>query len=252
MTILIGILCQDGIVIGSDSSATFVAGQQPTIEQKCKKVEILSDGHVILAGTGAIGLGQRFSSIAENYFTNSQNRRKPAVSIGKELCELGMKDFQSTNAPYPLNFGALLAFSPNKKYELCEFQTGNFQPELKTAHLWYVSMGSGQAICDPFLGLQRRVFWKDDKPPTLSDGVFATVWTLQHVVDLNPGGIKDPIEVAVLEKSENGAVARLLGERELDEHRDNIAGLEKHISEYAELLSGKAGTEVPKIEKPGS
>ena len=162
-------------------------------------------------------------------------------------------DFQSTNVPYPFNFGALLAFSSNKKFELYEFQTGVFQPQFKTEHLWYVSMGSGQAICDPFLGLVRRVFWKNDKPPMLSDGAFATVWTLQHVVDLNPGGIKGPIEVAVLENSKNGAVARLLREGELDEHRNNIAGLEKHISEYPALLSGDrddSDTEVPEVKKP--
>ena len=73
MTILIGILCQDGVVVGSDSSATFIAGQQPTIQQKCKKIEILSGSHIILAGTGDAGLGQRFSSTAEIYFANSTN-----------------------------------------------------------------------------------------------------------------------------------------------------------------------------------
>ena len=50
MTILIGILCQDGVVVGSDSSVTFVAGQQRTIEQKCRKIEVLSEGRLILGG----------------------------------------------------------------------------------------------------------------------------------------------------------------------------------------------------------
>lgn len=38
MTVLVGILCQDGVVLGSDSSATFVAGQMRTIEQACQKL----------------------------------------------------------------------------------------------------------------------------------------------------------------------------------------------------------------------
>lgn len=59
MTILVGIKCKDGVLIGSDSSATFAAGQIRTIEQTTKKIEIV-DGKIIVAGTGQIGLGQRF------------------------------------------------------------------------------------------------------------------------------------------------------------------------------------------------
>ena len=61
MTILVGILCKDGVVVGTDSSATFAAGQFRTIEQETKKIDIIS-GQIIVAGTGQIGLGQRFYS----------------------------------------------------------------------------------------------------------------------------------------------------------------------------------------------
>ena len=250
MTILIGILCQDGVVVGSDSSATFTAGRQTTIEQKCKKVEILCDGHVILAGTGGVGLGQRFSAIVENYFADHNNREKEFISIGRELSHRAICDFLETAAHDPVHFGALLAFSSPQKPKLCEFQVGNFQPEFKTEDLWYVSMGSGQTICDPFLGLQRRIFWKDDKPPSLSNGIFATVWALQHAIDVNPGGIKDPIQVAVLRKGENGAVARILEEEELIEHRNNISALEGYIGEYATRSTGDPDKEVPEVERP--
>ena len=250
MTILIGILCQDGIVVGADSSATFRAGHQNTIEQKCKKVEILCDGHAILAGTGGVGLAQRFSAIVEDYFAGRKNREKDFISIGRELSGRGIHDFNETAALNPLNFGALFAFASSRKLKLCEFQSGNFQPEFKTQDLWYVSMGSGQTICDPFLGLQRRVFWKDDKPPSLSNGIFATVWALQHAIDLNTGGIKDPIQVAVLEKGKNGACARILEEKELVEHRTNISSLEDYIGEYLTLLSGDPDKEVPEVERP--
>ena len=54
MTILVGLLCKDGIVIGSDSSATFGTMQNRTIEQPTDKIEII-DGKVIIAGTGQVG-----------------------------------------------------------------------------------------------------------------------------------------------------------------------------------------------------
>ena len=251
MTILIGILCRDGVVIGSDTSATSVDGQTPTIEQPTHKIEIVSN-RMIVACSGPLGLAQRFTAIVEKASENKLFAKgKQPLEVGKELCGRALQDFASTGLAAPFDFGALIAFPIGSGLNLCEFETIRFQPELKGGgSLWYVAMGSGQAICDPFLGLQRRVFWKDGRPPTLMDGIFATVWTLQHVVDLNPGGIKGPIEVAVLDNSKHGADARLLGERELDEHRNNIVGLEEHISKYPELLSGDLDTEVPEVEKP--
>ena len=112
-------------------------------------------------------------------------------------------------------------------------------------------MGGGQIICDPFLGFQRRVFWKDSKPPKLKDGVFATVWALQHAVDVNAGGIKDPIEVAILKNTETSTEARLLDENDdLGEHYSNIAELEKYIGQYQARFGGTANAEVPEVEKP--
>lgn len=57
MTILVGLLCKEGIVIGADSSATFGSAQFRTIEQPTDKIEII-DNQIIVAGTGQIGLGQ--------------------------------------------------------------------------------------------------------------------------------------------------------------------------------------------------
>ena len=124
------------------------------------------------------------------------------------------------------------------------------QPELKSSKgVSHVSMGSGQVICDPFLGLQRRIFCKDGEPPRLSDGVFATVWTLQHAVDVNAGGIKGPIEVVVLENMKGDAVARQLDSDELSEHLNYVRDLEKYISQYPSQRD-EAAVEVPKIERP--
>lgn len=59
MTAIVGIICKKGVVVGADSSATFNAGQINTMEQKTKKIQII-DNKIIIAGTGSIGLGQRF------------------------------------------------------------------------------------------------------------------------------------------------------------------------------------------------
>lgn len=137
MTILIGVLCQDGVVIGTDSSATFSNCRTPTIEQKCKKIEIIGD-HVVVSGTGAVGLSQRFTSIVEEHWGNKTFQANP-IQVCKILSAAGINDFCSTQAPKNA-FGALVAFATGGRFHLCEFSLTDFQPELKTSNLWYVAM----------------------------------------------------------------------------------------------------------------
>src|SRR6266436_1341578 len=68
MTVIVGILCSDGVVIGSDSA--MAAGRALTgytIERQdgdVLKIEIIADD-TITAVTGAMGLAQRFNEQVE-------------------------------------------------------------------------------------------------------------------------------------------------------------------------------------------
>ena len=242
MTALVGIICADGIVVGSDSSATFTQGQRvPTIEQKVRKVEIIS-GQVILAGTGSIGLGQRFSELVRDYWQDGKGRGKSHIEVAKDLSRAGIEDFGSTHVSKGL-YGALLAFPSAKGGpKLCEFALADFQPEFKDTKMWFVSMGSGQQITDPFLGFMRRVFW-GDSPPSLVDGIFAVTWTLNHVIELNPGGINGPPQIAVLDAKRG--TATLLGDAEIQEHINSAQGAEAHLKEYSKIIAGKCAPSIP-------
>ncbi len=238
MTVLVGVLCKGGVVIGADSSATF-AGAVPTIEQPTKKIEIISE-KVIVAGTGQVGLGQRFNGHVEAMWSNNSFKKtRPSVEIMTELCSKAVNDFAATKVEKG-QFGALVAFPSGKGAQLCEFAVRDLQPELKTERMWFVSMGSGQAIADPFLGLLRRVFWKDTQPK-LNEGIFAVAWALQNTIDLNTGGIKGPPKIAVL--SESGAT--FVDDDQLAEHLDNIQGAEDYLSKYVSSLAGQGGKELP-------
>lgn len=245
MTAIVGIFCSDGVVIGSDSSASFShTANFRTIEQKVKKVEIIAD-QVIIAGTGMVGLGQRFTEIVREYWSAKKGANKTPIEVAKDLCALGIKDFVSTNVDKG-NFGALMAFpsSKSKHPQLCEFPITDFQPEFKNENMWFVSMGCGQPITDPFLGLMRRVFW-GDSPPTLNEGIFAVTWTLKHVIELNPGGINGPQQIAVLDADNH---ARLLKDDELQEHINNAEGAEIYLKAYKDILQGNATAEVPSLD----
>lgn len=252
MTILVGILCQDGIVIGSDSSATLSAGNnQTTIEQKTSKINVVND-HIIIAGTGSVGFGQRFDCLVTKAWEERFFIDKSKNDIAKGLCRAALEDYASTfiepgrqRGVMSLTFGALLAFHLKDKFHLCEFAVDNFQPEFKTLDgLWYTSMGCGQQIVDPFLGFIRNVFWKDT-PPKLNDGIFAACWAIKHCIDINPGGIGGPHQIAIIERKRE-LVARLLDDDEIGEHLDNVNGVHEHIAKYKDIQKS-VGQPLPKL-----
>lgn len=219
MTSIVGVLSRDGVVIGTDSSATLTYGQANLIEQPYEKIQIIGD-RFIVAGTGQIGLGQRFTDIVQKALEARELENKSSLDIARVLAQKTRQDFYDTKVEHN-QFGALIAFPTGEKSNLCEFSLYDFQPEMKTDKLWFTSMGSGQVITDPFLALIREVFWTDGMP-SITEAVFAVTWALDHVVAINPGGINGPVKISVLEKKMNKLRARMLSDEELFEHRENI------------------------------
>jgi hypothetical protein len=78
MTVIVGILCSDGVVIGSDSAVAAGRVGRYTIERQggnVFKIEIIGD-NIITAFTGAAGLAQRFNDQVE---ITIRELRKPYV-----------------------------------------------------------------------------------------------------------------------------------------------------------------------------
>ena len=171
MTLVVGIRCNDGIVVGTDSAMTFgPTPEHPTIEQPLrKKIEIIQDS-VIVAGTGYLGLGQRFVDIVREGWNGKLFEAK-GIDVGRSLAQKTLSDFSQTGVQQR-SYGSLIAAPCKKKAELIEFRIIDFQPEVKDNDNWYVSMGSGQYVADPLLGFVRKTFWGDN-PPNLQDGIFA-------------------------------------------------------------------------------
>jgi 20S proteasome alpha/beta subunit len=234
VTIIIGTLCEDGVVVGADSSATLTAGDIRIIEQPNHgKIQIINK-ELILAGTGQVGMGQRFHGVVESN-RDSLRKLKPVDAVTK-ICGEAVKNFASTNA-HQSQYGAILAYYANGNFSLCEFAVKDLQPELKNKECWFVSMGSGQLIADPFLALLRRIFWPD-KMPRVNEAVFAVMWVLNHAIEVNAGGINGPPHVAILTKPANAPVARFLEDNEFQEHLANVQGVEEHLRAYSQILQG--------------
>ena len=141
MTLLVGIRCTDGVVIAADSAVTFGAGQMTTISDSQCKIEIIQD-QLIVAGTGQVGLGQRFRWVVDRVWQDPNCPKDDRVEAPRVICATALNNFGSTQVKQGC-YGALLAYPAGDSAELCEFAIADMQPELKTETMWYASMGLG-------------------------------------------------------------------------------------------------------------
>ena len=246
MTVLVGVKCTNGVVIGADSAATSAAGNIHLLKMASDKIVIV-DGRVIVAGTGQVGMGQRFAAIVKAAH-GAKLFQKSTVEVMKALSAQGGQDFASTGASKGV-YGALLAAPVEAVGQLVEFAVSDFQPEIKTEKLHFVAMGSGQMLAEPFISFVSRAFWRS-KVPDVQSAIFGVHWTLAHTIACAPGGVGDPIAIATLTNpggGNGGWKAELLSEAELGEQREHMAAIEEHIATYKEALLGDvAAEEVPK------
>lgn len=251
MTAVVGVRCTNGVVVGTDSAVTFASGQQRTVEQATEKLHVIQD-RVIVAGTGSVGLKQRFCAVVDSQCRDRfYTQRANGLEAARRFSAAAIEDFRETYLR-EVKFGALVAYPVNHETYLCEFTVDDFQPEMKRRDgIWYCSMGSSQGITDPFLGFIRRVVWGDE-PPNVNQGQLTVTWALDHAVELNPGGVDDPISVAVLEHDEGAGAprARRLDETELQELRQSKDEAEKLLHEYFAGGPGFAAAEKIDVPEP--
>ena len=251
MTLVVGIRCTDGVVIGSDSAMTFGPNVQvPTIQQtNNEKVEVLED-KVIISGSGQIGLGQRFKGIVGDLWKSKELDGKPLKDGVHQIAASVVNNFSQTGVQRG-QYGALLAMPNGSSAELIEFTVEGFQPEIKTAGNWYVSMGSGQTVADPLLGFVRKAYWGDDAP-NHQEGVLAAMFVLHLACSMVPMGVAEPIQMAILARSpeHRGQLrARHLTEAELSQHRDVVRRLLTALREFGLSMAG-AGVQPTKPPSP--
>ena len=243
MTLIIGIKCKDGIVIGSDGAATLRTMGQSTIVQHTKKLEIISNS-IVLGVSGPIGVGQLFKGVIKKLWENDRFHGKKESYEAMELLSESLwehlkPEFQKASIAKSVigNIAlesaiclTLIAIPISKK--LCLFQFNQqCSPEEVTENLPFVSIGSGQQIADPFLAFLRWIFWRNELP-SLEDGILTVLWTLEHAIRTHPGGVSDPKQIITIKKENNKYKIYEFKEKELQEHLEGIYDIEKYLSNY--------------------
>lgn len=246
MTLIIGFKCSDGVVVGADSGATMgdYASGLRTIMQSVTKLHTVG-GKAIVGISGPVGLGQLFVDSVESI--HNDFRSLDAPTICRKLREEFQKDATialrmagmaisviGAQAQVSAITTTLVALAAKNEPQLIQFDC-QCNPEMATNDLPFVSIGSGQIIADPFLAFLKRIFWKD-RLPSISEGTFAVVWTLEHAIETAPGGIAGPINIGVLKIEGTQPVARLLSNDELQEHREVKSQAENHFKKFEQEL----------------
>jgi len=251
LTVLVGVRCTDGVVIGCDSIATSSMGQFPLIHLPFDgKIKVFA-GDVIVACTGAIGYSQRLhehieAAIKGGVFTNFAARECTA-NISKRFISDLIGSMAPTGGPNGLGIGALMAANLKDGPMLVEFGTSDFQPELKTEKLFFVSMGSGQVLADPFLAFVSKVLWKS-KMPTVEEAKLGVYWVLDHTVKLAPGKVGPPIRLATLRMTDGKWTA---AEQDTQEFAQYVEELENHIGKFIRASVEEAAVNPPPAVPPG-
>ena len=268
MTLIIGIKCSDGVVMGADGAATL--GAPPslrTVVQPISKLQLLH-GKMIMGVSGQVGLGQLYCDKIESLWRDKKVEKKltlPDVQrlLGEAVSQDIKTAIEQANNTIPIlgNSGALQSVSTHSLIALpVGGNTGNaelFQlywdgkVEAASNDLPFISVGSGQPLADPFLAFLRHIFWPD-KLPKVAEGIFVVVWTLAHAIEVNPGGVSDPIQLAVLDRRGGGElVVRELSQDEIGEHREMILEAEERLRHFKDEPSSASPAipEVPAKEK---
>ena len=238
MTLIVGILCSDGVVMASDSAATLSTGMSPTIGQQAVKKILNLSSAILYASTGSMGMSQLVWHTISTLWNRNPSPLKTAPDDGALMKELG-REIANTIGQY-LQTGALtrqlgvdgsaslvksmIAIPVQRIPTLFTFDFGG-QPEKATAELPFVAMGSGQTIADPFLAFLKRLLWPQ-RLPNVAEGRLAAVWTIAHVTHTNPGGVGGDIQLWVLPRApaQQMPTPREIPQAEIQEHLVQISG----------------------------
>ncbi|MFH1265366.1 MAG: hypothetical protein ABIK89_06525 [Planctomycetota bacterium] len=238
--LLVGVLCEDGIVVGSADSGPGETGRVDPAEEPAASTFVVRKD-LIVAGVGRTGLGQRFAQVVASIRSDSRFRDWTSLTVAKMISAEAIDEFASTRADMG-HFGALVALAACDGFELCEFSARDLQPEWKTPDRPFASLGAGRSVARPFLRFLQRVFFTDS-PPTFAEGVFAATWALDYAIGgSGPGLAAESLKIAVLarETPDVQLTARLLPAGELSDALAHVRAAEKHLAAYRRELRGSS------------
>ena len=249
MTVIVSILCSDGIVLASDSMITNSMGQLATTETKGKKVFNLGSNG-IFAFCDDASLATRARLVLERDRTSQLGISLLDYSV--TLSQTLMEHFQSTKLGFPLALQFMLGCVIDHEPRLIQFD-GNLQPRLLDEKSYWLCLGSGKQFADPFLKFLTDVFCPNQQP-TVRLAKWLAYWAIEHTIDTNVGGVNGPIQITVLEKESHQYLLTESDSNDLDYHARSLNAAKTQLSQYLIEDTGaiEPKTSIPELQAASS
>ncbi len=243
MTIMIGVLCKDGLVIGSDGLSTLTYSGGSTISQKAKKLEII-DNQMVYGLTGYIGLGQIFIEEIKNTINGKDLLRDRPMNIIlniRKALSISFEDIVNmTNKAIP-SLGNAIGGNV-KSNSIGGFLTSNgptlfhfneqLIPTIIKPETPFHSIGCNDQLTDSFMANINRLCWNGTLP-TVKEGILSVIWGINKAIELNPM-LGHPIQIIKLENNNNPE--ELSGE-DISDYLDKIGELESSFQDKWKEIS---------------
>ena len=232
MSLIIGLCCSDGIVLGADDAAIFGNDRTPTIRAAFKKIRIV-DGASAISVAGTNGLLQQYEDVIvsahkDDAFASSRPvqamnilrdefmaRTNAQFQVAQMLeRELGQRAWDSCSAEI------VVATRIGTKYRLYHYDK-RMSPQEVTDELPFVAIGSGQQTADPFIAHLRRIYYAK-QCPDIALGVMTVVWTLKHAAETGAPNVGTGRQIVTLSIDGDATVVSELPDEQLQEHYEFI------------------------------
>lgn len=259
MTLIIGVRCVNGIVMGSDGVTT-----RPTVEQQTgSKIQDDIGPAVLFAAAGDVAIGQAVlrGLIHKSKPINQPNSKYHAVTshiantISGEIKSY-VKRIEDTliiadrsslsreeNVIIPADFEAVIATRIGTEPHLFHVNPHGNLLEI-TPELVFATIGSGSSQANPFLEFVKRTAWNGGQPTTIVQGILGVWWTLKYVTAGNSSiGVGEPFSIGVLEQVNGVWEASIPKE-------DRLPNYDKDIQDVESALRRHLNKEVESTDPP--
>ena len=264
MTILVGILCTNGVVIASDGMASMNLGTTPFVGHSNLKTHVI-DNKVIIACAGDDNLMTQFVHFfRSNYLEYSKKHELQQSSsiftLMHELSSQFAQDIINAIKQYPdeltnnllqqinnngFDFNAIVGAPFNGKHYIFQYDTFLRPHMLRENGIWHIILGSGHLVGNPSIHLVKKIL-NIKAQPEIDRGQILAYWTISHAIEVSSGGIGGEITTAVLQKI-NGQYSASI-ENKVSEHKSFIEDMYNYIGKYGNSIDENSSIqEIPKL-----
>ena len=243
MTVILGVLCRDGTVVGSDgASSQSTSKGLITYERAKQKIWILPSG-VFGATSGNAALGQRVKVGVNRFFRDTETEFSDPYELGDSLRMRVRQELEQIEMKPSNTDSSMVAFQLEKKNFLLTLKGEQLTPRMVEDDLFYQAIGGGANLAQPFFEFLRETFWINENLPSVGEARIGVEWTLQHTVSTSSRGVSFPLNV--VSRTGSDLPCKLRNE-EIEEPLETIKRMQKKLREY--MLATQSESSEP-IEK---